>query len=273
MSYKHIYAIGDVQGCFLELQALLELIAFRPETDQLWFTGDLVNRGPHSLEVLRFIRGLRKNAVSVLGNHDLHLLSVYYGTQSLSPQDTFEDVLNAPDAEELMRWLVQLPFIYHDPVLKDTLVHAGIPPQWTLSEALQYGQELSEALQADPINFLSELYGEEPRQWQPTLQGKNRHRYLTNAFTRMRFCTEIGELNLRLKESAISPDPHLMPWFLVPERGTLEDPIIFGHWAALQGRTNTPKVYAIDTGCAWGNTLTAMRLADRKRFSVPAQTR
>lgn len=272
MPYDNIYAIGDVQGCYTELQELLELVKFDRHRDQLWFVGDLVNRGPQSLEVLRFVRDLASHAITVLGNHELHLLAVAAGNGTFKMEDTLSAILHAPDHFELLSWLRQRQLLHHDPALGYTLVHAGIPPQWNISAAAIYAREV-EAVLRDPDNpFWQQLYGNEPSSWRDDLTGIERLRYIINALTRMRFCTADGTLNLKLKAAVKTADEsHLLPWFEIRPRRADQAKIIFGHWAALQGKVETPNVFALDTGCVWGHTLTAMRLQDQQKFSVPAR--
>lgn len=260
------YAIGDVQGCFDELQALLKKIKFNPQIDQLWFVGDLVNRGPKSLEVLRFIKNL-PHAHIVLGNHDLHLMALAYG-DSYS-HHTLNDILTAPDRDELIQWLRQLPLLHHDTQLNYVMVHAGIYPLWDLSQAKTYAKEFENALRSEKLpQLLKNIYGDQPDQWHENLSGWDRLRFIANTFTRMRFCTLEGKLDLHSVGGIGSQPKDYLPWFKVPNRRTQNDNIIFGHWAALQNETDESRVFALDTGCVWGNCLTAMRLEDRKRFSV-----
>ncbi len=262
------YAIGDIQGCYSALQRLLEKIGFNPQHDALWFTGDLVNRGPQSLETLRFIKQLGEREVTVLGNHDLHLLAVAHGLHSGKPQDTLQGILDAPDFTELCDWLRQQPLLYHDPTLNYTMVHAGIPAQWDLSTALSHAHEVESALRSPQYaEFLAHLYGAEPSCWDNNLSGWPRLRLITNYFTRMRFCTAAGQLDLKHKMTSIDSAEYL-PWFQLPNRQNRDLRIIFGHWAALRGKTSAADVYALDTGCVWGDCLTAMRLEDQQRFSV-----
>lgn len=264
------YAIGDIQGCYQPLQELLAAIAFNPAQDRLWLVGDLVNRGPQSLEVLRFISQLATKPIIVLGNHDLHLLAVHSGVRRISRHDTFQDVLAAEDADELCDWLRQQPLIYHDKALAVTMVHAGIPAQWSLQDALHFAQEAQQVLQSEQhAEFFQHMYGNQPALWNDNLEGWDRLRLIINYFTRMRFCTELGELNLKSKTGPTNPPPGTKPWFAVSDRKTHDDTIIFGHWAALEGKAETKNIYALDTGCVWGGQLTAMRLEDRQLFSVP----
>jgi bis(5'-nucleosyl)-tetraphosphatase (symmetrical) len=264
---NHIYAIGDVQGCYQSLMRLLEKINFDPAGDQLWFTGDLVNRGPESLETLRFIKSLGDNAVSVLGNHDLFLLTIYHGYHAPRANDTLDAVLAANDYDELAQWLLTLPLLHteHNYVM----THAGIPPQWNLPQAQQLAADVQQQMQTDSDNFFKHLYGNKPSSWSDSLQGFKRTRYIVNAFTRMRFCHANGELDLHYSGPVATYHGDAKPWFAWPNRKTKNQNIIFGHWAALHGKTNTERVFALDTGCSWGETLTAMRLSDQQVFTVP----
>lgn len=264
-----IYAIGDVQGCYEELQMLLEKIQFNEHADQLWFVGDLVNRGKNSLAVLQFIKSLNKSATSVLGNHDLHLLAVAYGHSPLRKQDTFEDILNAPDRDELLNWLRHLPFLHYDPTLNAVMTHAGLFPKWTLSQTIQYAKEVETCLQSDAYHdFFIHLYGNEPNQWGERLMGWDRVRFIVNALTRMRFCGLNSALDFIEVGPVGSQPPHLVPWFELPANRMESLTVLFGHWAALNGVTHLDNVVALDTGCAWGDRLSAYRLHDRQWFDV-----
>lgn len=266
------YAIGDIQGCFKELIALVNLIQFDPQHDTLWFTGDLVNRGPQSLEVLRWIKALGDRAIVVLGNHDLHLLAVANQQMPTKKFDTLEEILAAPDCDELCDWLRQQPLLHFDPQLNFVIAHAGIAPQWTLTQAQQYADEVSIALKKpDYLDFLAHLYGDTPTHWDEHLSGWERLRLIVNYFTRMRFCDLQGGLELVTKGESNLPPTGFVPWFKVPNRAAQQVKIIFGHWAALSGETNEPNTFALDTGCVWGNSLTAMRLEDEQRFSVSCE--
>ncbi len=262
------YAIGDLQGCFDELQALLGKINFNPERDKLWFVGDLVNRGPKSLECLRFVKNLGNNAITVLGNHDLHLIAVYYGHQPLKKGDTLQALVDAPDAAELIEWLCHQPLVHHDATLKFTLVHSGIPPQWSIAEALAKSKEVEMALQGPQRQaLLVHMYGSQPDQWDESLTGYDRLRIIINYFTRMRFCDATGKLNVSLKVNPADAPPGWHPWFAV-SRKTAQDDIVFGHWAALEGITHDPHAHGVDTGCAWGKALTALNLETKQRKNV-----
>lgn len=261
------YAIGDIQGCYEPLMGLLDKVRFDPHVDQLCCVGDLVNRGPHSLKVLRFLKTLGDRAIILLGNHDLHFIAVAKGYQALRPNDTFQDVLDAADCDELVEWLLQCRLAYYDQANKAFLVHAGLYPEWSMKQALSFAAELEAVLQGDQCDaFLKVMYGNEPDCWDAKLTGADRSRFLVNAFTRMRFCKPDGTLNLTAK-GAVADHPDLKPWFDFPLQLPSDVNIVFGHWAALNGVADGDHVFAIDTGCAWGYRLTALRLEDMERFS------
>ncbi len=270
------YVIGDVQGCLTELEELLTLFNFDPTQDFLWFCGDLVNRGPDSLGVLRFIKNqLGANANAILGNHDLHLLAVYYGAKKLKAKDTLKKVIKADDCAELCEWLRHRSLIHYETQSNNLIVHAGIPPQWNLPEALQYAEEVETILQSEQCTaFFMHMYGNEPASWDPTLTGWPRLRYITNALTRMRYCSPDGaQLHFDQKGPLGSQSKNLHPWFQLPRHLAADIDIIFGHWAALNGHTGVAHIKSIDTGCVWGNRLTALRLEDDIRFQVSARKR
>ena len=269
------YAIGDVQGCFDSLQCLLEKINFDEHQDRLWFVGDLVNRGPKSLAVLRFIKNLAIKPHICLGNHDLHLLSLVYTDRRTQPYDpSLEQVLQAEDCEELCAWLGQQPLLCFDATLNIAMVHAGIAPQWTLEEAQAHAQELETVLRGPDRNqFLQTMYGNLPNLWSPDLVGMPRLRLICNYFTRMRFCFADGSLEFEHDGPLGSAPPELFPWYETPQRHKLPADIVFGHWAAAKGRCSHPRLHALDTGCVWGGSLTALRLQDKQRIAVPSQER
>tara|TARA_R110000868_G_scaffold69261_1_gene204178 strand:+ start:55771 stop:56532 length:762 start_codon:yes stop_codon:yes gene_type:complete len=250
------YAIGDVQGCYDALQTLLDDIHYS-DADTLWFVGDLINRGPKSLETLRFIKSL-KNAVTVLGNHDLATVAIAHDFAQQHESDTLDDILHAPDRDELLHWLCQQPLIHtqHD----YTLVHAGIYPWWSLDEANHYAHEVETVLRTDPLSFIEHLYGSQPDKWSNELTGIDRLRFICNAFTRMRFCHADGRLDFKHKGKLTDAPSDLTPWFNIPNRKTQNNKILFGHWAALRGDIEVKNVYALDTGCIWGGKLTAFAL-------------
>jgi bis(5'-nucleosyl)-tetraphosphatase (symmetrical) len=260
------YVIGDVQGCFKSLQALLKTCNFKPAEDTLWFVGDLVNRGPESLQTLRFVRDLGERAVVVLGNHDLHLLGVWAGHREFHHTDTLAPILEAPDREELMQWLLHRKMAHYEHGV--LMVHAGVWPGWTLEETLFHAQELEAALRGPDYEWVfAHLYGSVPAQWSDDLAGADRLRVITNAFTRMRFCRPDGEMEFHNKGRLGSAPAPLAPWFDVPGRKTAGIPIVCGHWSAL-GLYLREDVMALDTGCLWGGTLTALRLEERRVFQT-----
>ena len=264
------YVIGDVQGCFSELEALIEALSPK-RSDRLWFVGDLVNRGPESLETLRFIRDLGERAVSVLGNHDLHFLAIFFGGHSPKRSDTFDELLAAPDSEELAHWLRMLPLVHRDKSLDVTMVHAGIPPFWTPSRACRLSREVEAVLQGDGyVRFLERLYGNEPNLWDDKLEGLDRVRLITNYCTRMRLIDAAGALDFAHKEGVADLPAHLMPWYEAFAKAQPGERVVFGHWAAIEGWTGIDHVHAVDTGCVWGRTLTALCLETGERTSVQA---
>jgi bis(5'-nucleosyl)-tetraphosphatase (symmetrical) len=255
-----VYAIGDVQGCYSALMKLLDRIDFNPERDRLWLTGDLVNRGPQSLEVLRFVKGLGNSALSVLGNHDLHLLAVAAGVAKPGKHDTLDAILSAPDKMPLLQWLRARPLLHHDAILGCTLIHAGLLPSWNLATAHRLAREAETLLQSEKANdFFHHMYGDLPDHWNENLKGNDRLRVIINAFTRLRYCDTEGNMDLRLKGSPGSQAPGLLPWFQIPSRASRDNKIIFGHWSTL-GLWESNGVICLDSGCLWGGTLTAMRL-------------
>lgn len=254
------YVIGDIQGCYDELQHLLEKLAFNPGADQLWFTGDLVNRGPRSLDVLRFVKSLGSAAVTVLGNHDLHLLAVAYGYAPQKKEDTLAQVLAAEDRDELLDWLRQQPLLHHDSHIEVTLIHAGLAPQWDLEQAKQCASEVETVLSSKKFEkYLKRMYGNKPDLWNEDLNGKDRLRFITNCFTRLRFVDHLGKLCLKVKLKPGKQPEGFYPWFALPERRTRENRIVFGHWSTL-GFYNDNNVIGLDTGCLWGGMLTAVRI-------------
>lgn len=260
------YALGDIQGCYDQLMQLLEKINFS-EQDSLWIAGDLVNRGPKSLETLRFLKSLGPRVIAVLGNHDLHLLAVHHGKTHQRRSDTLQEILDAPDRDELMDWLRQQPLLVVDETLGYAMAHAGIPPDWSLKYARKRAAEVEVILRGDDAElFFENMYGNQPDCWHKELEGWDRLRVITNYLTRMRFCDKKGTLELKTKGSLDTQPEGYKPWFSQPRKAT-SLPILFGHWAALEGYAEHDNVFALDTGCVWGNQLTAMRLEDRTRFS------
>jgi bis(5'-nucleosyl)-tetraphosphatase (symmetrical) len=251
------YAIGDVQGCDEELRALLERLRFSPDRDRLWFVGDLVNRGPGSLATLRLVRSLADNALVVLGNHDLHLLAIAHGSHRRRRSDTLDELLDAPDRDALLEWLITRPLAHHE--AGDLMVHAGVVPQWTVALTVQLAREVESALRREPRALFDRMYGDEPDRWDPALSGISRLRFAINVLTRLRVCTADGRVDLAMKGEPPAPPSPLRPWFEIPGRATRDARIIFGHWSAL-GLVRKPGVVGLDTGCVWGGTLTALDL-------------
>jgi len=263
------YVIGDVQGCFQSLTRLLKHIQFDQKNDVLWFTGDLVNRGSESLAVLRFVSSLGSQHITVLGNHDLHLLAVADGTAKLHAEDTLQEILASPDRDQLLHWLINRPLLHYDEHVNVVLTHAGIAPCWTLHQAILLAKEVENILHGDKAHLLlSHLYGNQPDLWDDGLEGYDRYRCIVNYFTRMRLCDEKGRLDFAYKGTLQHRPTHLFPWFAVPNCKVKDVDIVFGHWAALGGEVNVPRVYALDTGCVYGNKLTALCLETRERFFV-----
>ncbi|MBS0578462.1 MAG: symmetrical bis(5'-nucleosyl)-tetraphosphatase [Proteobacteria bacterium] len=255
------YAIGDIQGCERELQALLKQARFSADRDQLWLVGDLVNRGPGSLAVLRFVRSLGDNAIVVLGNHDLHLLALAHGCARQRKSDTLAQVLGAPDREVLLEWLMNRPLAYAQG--QDLLVHAGVVPQWSVAQTLELAGEVSRALLKDPRTLFAHMYGDEPDLWDERLTGMARLRFTINVLTRIRVCDAAGRVDLTMKGPPPPASSGWRPWFDHPQRKSRDARILFGHWSAL-GLVRRAGVIGLDSGCAWGGTLTAYDL-DRER--------
>jgi len=264
------YIVGDIQGCFDELQLLLDQVQFDPSQDRLWFAGDLVARGPKSLETLRFAYQLGEAAQVVLGNHDLHLLSVALGNHPAKRRDQTQAIFAAPDAPLLLDWLRQQPLLAEH--AEFVVCHAGISPQWDLATARQAAQEVAQVLRGPQWpNLITQMYHDQPDAWHVALQGFDRLRYIINAFTRMRFCYPDGRLDMhcKLPPSQVT-DGHLLPWFQLPQRIKLEKTVIFGHWAALEGYASQ-EVIGLDTGCVWGGSLTMLRWEDKRYFTQAAR--
>ena len=260
-------AIGDLQGCLPELRELLEEIGFRADRDQLWFVGDLVNRGPDSLGTLRFVRALGDNARVVLGNHDLHLLAVAFGSgRRLCPDDTLDDLLSAPDRDPLLEWLATRPLAVREG--NDLMIHAGVVPEWTTDDVLALAGEVESALRADPRALFESMYGNRPDQWSTGLSGHDRLRFVINVLTRLRFCRPDGRIDLKMKGAPGSQQDGWMPWFDVPGRRTRAQRLVTGHWSTL-GLLDRDDLLTLDTGCVWGGALTAASLEGPARWRVP----
>jgi bis(5'-nucleosyl)-tetraphosphatase (symmetrical) len=261
------YAIGDIQGCHFSFQHLLSEIQFNPSRDRLWLVGDIVNRGAGSLEVLRWVYQHRAVINLVLGNHDLHAITVAEGFVRAHRGDTLQAILDAPDRDALLDWLRCQPLI-HDGG-EYVMVHAGLLPQWTIQSATSLAAEVSQALCSENYrDFLAQMYGNQPAAWHDELEGIDRLRVITNAFTRLRICTDAGEMDFKFKGELFDIPKGYQPWFDIAERQSKDATIIFGHWSAL-GLQQRDKLFALDTGCLWGGQLTALRLEDRAIFQVP----
>ncbi len=271
-----VYAVGDVQGCCQSLERLLDSIKFDPGDDEIWFAGDLVNRGPRSLETLRLVRSLGKQATVVLGNHDIHLIALAFGNRAKANGGELADVLDAPDSDELVDWLRRQPLAYYRPELKTLMVHAGVPPQWDPLLTVKLSREVEQTLRGPQCAaFIREIYGERPKRWSPSLTGHDRLRFITNCLTRMRFCTPDGALDLEHTCAPGKQPAGLVPWFELPDRMSATVRVVFGHWASM-GLLQGNNLLGIDTGCVWGRKLTAVRLdGPAKIFSVdcPPTTR
>lgn len=263
------YIVGDIQGCCDELQQLLELANFDTNKDELWLAGDLVARGPKSLETLRFVKGLGDSAKVILGNHDLHLLAIWQGIHHAKPNDKLDALLSAPDCNELLNWLRLQPLMLRHPEFDFVMVHAGISPQWSIKQAEQFALEVESELHSDGFKtLLKNMYGNHPNSWDETLTGDDRLRFIINVFTRMRYCFLDGSLEFKNKLAPEQTDRSIMrPWFEL-DSVDQTSPILFGHWAALLGKVDKQGIYGLDTGCVWGNSLTMLRWQDKKHFAI-----
>lgn len=261
------YAVGDIQGCYKELIASLEKVNFNSNKDELWVAGDLINRGPESMATLDFLYQNRKSVRCVLGNHDLYFLSIYFGHKKTNKHDTLDDILAHKNCELWVQWLRQQGLCHYDEKNKFLMVHAGVAPQWSLEDALNYNIEIKTILKSDRINnYLANMFGDLPAKWDEELIGDNRFRCITNFFTRIRICDDSGALQLEYKDGLDNIPKGYHPWFLHPDRKTKNQKIIFGHWASLGGYTDNNKIFGIDTACVWGKKLTLMQLDNLKNF-------
>jgi bis(5'-nucleosyl)-tetraphosphatase (symmetrical) len=263
----HTYVIGDLQGCQQQTLALLQRIQTdSPAPARILFAGDIVNRGPASLASLRLVRMLGNGANTVLGNHDLHLLALAHGIRKPHKGDTLNEILAAPDCIELLDWLRHRPMaILED---KHLLVHAGVLPQWSAEQTMALAHEVESVLQGpDWVDFLREMYGNNPAQWHDDLRGTARLRCIVNGLTRLRFCTADGVMDFETKDGANAAPTGFMPWFDVPGRNSADVTVMFGHWSTL-GLMLRPNVIGLDTGCVWGGKLSAVRLHDRALLQV-----
>jgi bis(5'-nucleosyl)-tetraphosphatase (symmetrical) len=259
-----IYALGDIQGCYDDLQRLLDKINFRVDKDKLWFAGDLVNRGPDSLKTLRFIKSLGDRAIVVLGNHDLTLLAIAEG-HNKPKNHTLDKILKAPDRDELLFWLRHQKLLHHNKKRGYTMVHAGIYHLWNLKQAQQFAKEVETILQSSHYrDFFTHMYGNMPNCWNNQLKNWDRLRFITNVFSRMRYCTPDGTLNFSDNKQPGTQQTGYYPWYKLCKIHGTSNKIIFGHWSTLEGDTETDNIYALDTGCLWGGELTAIKLGKKK---------
>jgi len=266
-----IYFIGDIQGCYNELKALLNQVNFNSNKDELWAAGDLVARGPDSYKTLKFLYSLGNSAKVVLGNHDLHLLAIYAGIKKPKASDLLDELLTSPDIDELMQWLATQPLVRKLPNEEVYLSHAGIPPQWTIKQALHFAKHAQEKLASKDRNlWLKKMYGEKPNNWQQVSSEEDTFRYTINGLTRMRFCELPGQLDFSCKSKPQNAPPHLVPWYHLATEQLKNCSWIFGHWAALMGNIQIENLYALDTGCVWGGHLTLLRWQDKKIFIEPS---
>lgn len=267
-----LYAIGDVQGCYDSLARLLDKIRFDPTDDRLWFTGDLVNRGPRSADVVRLVADLGDRATTVIGNHDLHLLAVASRIRAEREGERLKDILEASDSERLLTWISERPLFHYDAATGYALVHAGLPPQWDVADAIRLAREAEVAITGPQAReFLAQMYGNEPNRWSEDLTGWDRLRVIVNGFTRIRFCDNYGCMDFENKGPLTGDTYPLLPWFQIPSRRSRGTPIVFGHWSLL-GLWNRDGVIGLDTGCVWGRQLTAVRLDQEtpEFFDVPS---
>lgn len=272
-----VYAVGDIQGCYDPLRRLLDKVDFKPGRDKLWVAGDMVNRGPDSLATLRFLKSLGDDCISVLGNHDLHFLAIHAKVKKQKKSDTLGKLLSAPDCDQLVHWLRHRPFLHHCPKYSTTMTHAGIPPIWTLKQAKIHAKKLEKALQSDDYrDFLYYIFKGDKKDkltsMEKALTRQAKLKVSANYFTRMRFCDQYGDLDLENKSAKRSlKKREFAPWFSFPKAPMYKSRIIFGHWAALDGKTGRPNIHALDTGCVWGKKLTAMNLKKGTYTSVNYQ--
>ncbi|MGR3807392.1 Bis(5'nucleosyl)-tetraphosphatase, ApaH [Pasteurella testudinis DSM 23072] len=261
------YIVGDLQGCFDELQLLLDKVRFEPQQDELWLVGDLVARGDKSLECLRFIKGLGESAKTVLGNHDLHLIATALGLKSVKKKDRVDAIFAADDFAELIDWLRHQPLLRQHPKHGFIMCHAGISPDWTLRRAKKSAAEVEAVLQhGDYRTLIKEMYGEQPDRWSKQLKGIERLRYIINVFTRMRFCYADHRLDFACKTTLAEAPADLFPWYELDNATYQQQPILFGHWASLVGEPMPKGIYALDSGCVWGNYMTMLRWEDQQFF-------
>lgn len=265
------YLVGDLQGCYDELRCLLDRVAFDPNQDKLYLVGDLVARGDKSLECLRFVKSLGNKAKTVLGNHDLHLISTALGIKKIKAKDRVDAIFSAPDFEELITWLRCQPLLIYEEQQNFIITHAGISPDWDLSTTIRCANEVEQVLQyGNYYELIENMYSNQPDSWSDNLQGLDRLRYIINVFTRMRFCYQDHRLDFDCKLPVNQAPTHLQPWFKLDNPLFKQTNIIFGHWASLVDTPTPANIYALDTGCVWGNRMTMLRWEDQQYFTQPA---
>ncbi len=258
------YVIGDVQGCFDELQELVKYISFSPKKDQLWFVGDLVNRGPKSLETLRWVKSLGNAAVTVLGNHDFHLMAAYAGVKEIGTTSSLYSALQAKDIDNLVEWLRRQPLMLYNKQLKFAMVHAGLAPQWSIKDAAKYAKEVETILRSRKFkDFLHNMYGNQPDRWDERLKGWNRLRTITNFMTRVRYCDNQGVMSFTDKGPPGTQSAKMQPWYEIASRKSQDTTVVFGHWSTL-GLLHDHNIIATDTGCIWGGALTSVQIGKDK---------
>jgi bis(5'-nucleosyl)-tetraphosphatase (symmetrical) len=265
------YAIGDIQGCYEEFARLLEVIDFQTGRDSLWLLGDLINRGPDNLSVVRRVMKMGGSAITVLGNHDLHFLAVHRGGHSPNRSDTFVDLLESPRVDDISDWYRHQPLVHRDKALGYVMVHAGIPHLWKVKKTLELAAEVEDAIRGPSCErYFRELYGNVPDRWKESWDGMERWRVITNYLTRMRLIDCTGTLDFSHKGALEDAPEGFSPWFQLRAERPLKQKLLFGHWAAIEGQTNDERIIGLDTGCVWGRSLTCLRLDDGRRFSVPS---
>ena len=258
------YVIGDLHGCIKPLKRLLDKINFDPSNDTLWFVGDIINRGPASLETLRFVKALGDSSIVVLGNHDVHFLAVYNDIRKSSSKDTLKDLIQAPDSKELVDWLRHRPLLHHDKKLNTVVVHAGIPSMWTLKTAKKQADKLANHLRSDQyIDFLSVMFSNKPSHWRDADTPRRRRRFALNAFTRMRYCWSDGSIDFSFNQQPAARPQGLSAWYNVPNRSPIDETIVFGHWAAHPAFA-PPRIMPIDRGAVYGGSLVAYSIDDKR---------
>ena len=262
-----IYFVGDIQGCYSELKALLNQVNFSAKHDQLWVAGDMVARGPDSYKTLKYLISLGDSVKAVLGNHDLHLLAIHAGIKKAKQSDFLEALLAAPDADQLIDWLSQQPLLRKLPDENVFMSHAGLPPQWTIEEAISAAQFAEKKITSSQRNkWLAKMYGEKPNDWQAAKTKTDKFRYIVNGFTRMRYCYLDGKLEFNCKTAPEDASDNIKPWFKLIANQRQNYQWVFGHWAALMGKIDVAGLYALDTGCVWGGHLTLLRWHDKSVF-------